>query len=145
MTKERLEKFDQLYIKFAYDVSKMSYANRKKVGCVITKGNNILSYGFNGTPTNFSNECEDLLGNTKDNVIHAEMNAILKAAKEGSSLKDSTLYITLSPCIKCALSILQAGISKVIYVEEYRDVSGINLLKKANIIIQKLPIVGKID
>jgi dCMP deaminase len=86
--------------------------------------------GYNGTPTGMDNCCEDEDNVTKPSVLHAEMNSIIKAAKTGNSVEGSTLYITLSPCVDCSKYILQSGIKRVVYLEEYRDPSGIELLKK---------------
>jgi dCMP deaminase len=126
----------------AIRIAQMSHAKRNKVGCVIVKDKNIISYGFNGMPTGFPNECEekDINGNliTKKEVLHSELNAISKAAEQGTSTKDATLYVTLSPCIDCARLLIQSGIKKVFYKELYRDSSGIEFLKKSGIKVYKI-------
>lgn len=142
MNKNRIEQYDQMYMDLAIRISQMSHAMRNKVGCVIVKDHNILSYGFNGMPTGMSNQCEeqDETGKliTKKEVLHSELNAISKAAKQGTSTKDATIYITLSPCLNCSLHIIQSGIKTVYYKEEYRDKTGINLLKKMKIKVKKI-------
>ena len=116
----------------AEHISSASYAERKKVGCVIVKDNNIISFGYNGTPHGFNNICEEN-NITKKEVIHAESNAITKCAKSTLSSLDSDMYVTLMPCVECAKLIIQSGIKNVYYRESYRDLSGIELLKKSNI------------
>jgi dCMP deaminase len=99
----------------------------------------IISDGFNGTPTGFDNICEDKEGVTKWEVLHAEANAILKVASSTQSAKNSTLYITLSPCTECSKLIHQAGIKRVVYAKDYRDISGLEFLKKAGVELNYLP------
>ena len=114
----------------------MSHARRKQVGCIIVKDGRIISDGYNGTPHGFDNECElhTRFGwETKPEVLHAESNAITKLAKSTQSSEGATMYITLSPCFNCAKLIVQSGISRVVYLEEYTETSGIELLSKANI------------
>lgn len=121
------KKLDSVYLNIAKEISTLSHCQRAKVGAVIVKDGNIVSFGYNGTPSSMDNCCED--GNaTISEVIHAEMNAILKAAKSGYSVNGATLYLTLSPCKECSKLILQSGIERVLYLEEYRDVSGIEFL-----------------
>ena len=122
------KKLDSVYLNIAKEISTLSHCQRAKVGAVIVKDGNIVSFGYNGTPSSMDNCCED--GNaTISEVIHAEMNGILKAAKSGYSVNGATLYLTLSPCKECSKLILQSGIKRVLYLEEYRDVSGIEFLK----------------
>ncbi len=98
----------------------------------------IISDGYNGTPSGFENCCEDESGNTHWFVLHAEANAILKLAGSTQSAKDATLYLTLSPCKECSKLVLQSGIKKVVYVDEYSDNDGIDFLKSHGIEIQKI-------
>lgn len=128
-----MSKYDKLFLNVAKEFSEMSYAKRKKVGAVIVKDNSIISDGYNGTPAGYSNQCEDDEGLTHWYVLHAEANAILKLSTSTQSCKDSTLYITLSPCKECSKLIIQSGIKKVIYREKYRDTSGIDFLGNFNI------------
>lgn len=153
---EKQRKLDETFMSIAKEVSKLSYCTRTKVGAVIVKGDNIISMGYNGMPAGMDNCCEeksymppgttawvdrayeiwtkeDEVGRytleTKREVLHAESNAILKAAKTGVSTNDSTLYLTMSPCIDCSKLIIQSGIKRVVYLEEYRDISGLAFLK----------------
>ena len=138
MTQEQSDKY---YIKVAQLCAKNSYAKKLQVGAIIVKDRQIMSDGFNGTPCGFENKCEiqDIDGNlhTLDYVLHAESNAILKCAKYGRPTNGSTLYITHSPCIECAKLIIQAGIIRVVYLEDYRKAEGIDLLKKTGIIVEQ--------
>lgn len=94
--------------------------------------------GYNGEYSGGSNICEDEAGLTKPTVIHSELNCVLRAAKEGISVLDSTLYVSLSPCQSCSSMLIQAGIKRVVYLEQYRCQKGIDLLRKAGIIVNKL-------
>jgi dCMP deaminase len=132
MNKKQL-KYDQAYMRMAFEWSKLSYCERKQVGALIVKDRMIISDGFNGTPTGFENPCEDKVGNTKWYVLHAEANAILKVAASTQSCKDSTLYITLSPCKECSKLIHQSGIKRVVYANAYKDETGLEFLEKAGV------------
>lgn len=110
-----------------------SYCQRRKVGAIIVKQSMIISDGFNGTPSGFENVCEDQNGNTKTYVLHAEANAITKVARSNNSSEGATLYVTASPCIECAKLIIQSGIRRVVYAEDYRLSDGIDLLRRAGI------------
>jgi len=114
----------------ALAVSTLSHCKRSQVGAILEKDGNVISMGYNGTPSGMDNCCEDEDNKTKSSVLHAEMNAIIKAAKTGNSVQDSTLYVTLSPCIECSKYILQSGIKRVVYLQEYRDMSGVELLNQ---------------
>jgi dCMP deaminase len=128
----KTDKWNKIYMGIAELISSASYANRKKVGCILVKNGRIISTGYNGTPSGFENQCE-IDGITKKEVLHAESNAITKCAKSNESTQGSTIYITLSPCFECSKLIIQSGINKVYYKEQYIDTSGITLLKKAGI------------
>jgi dCMP deaminase len=129
---------DLFYIKIAQTISEASYCQRKKVGAIIVKNDNIIAIGYNGTISGFDNICELDNGKTKPDVLHAESNAIAKCAKSENNSNESTMYITLSPCYECAKIIIQSGIIKIVYLEQYRDTSGIDLLIKAGIIVTML-------
>ena len=101
----------------------------------------IISDGFNGTPSGFENVCEDEDGFTKPYVLHAEANAITKVAQSNNSSRDATLYITSSPCMECSKLIIQAGIKRVVYHEQYRLTDGLDLLRRAGIEIVHLPVL----
>ena len=122
-------KLDQVYLNIAKEVSLLSHCERSKVGAVLVKDGNIIAFGYNGTPAGMNNCCErhDV---TVPEVIHAEMNAILKAARSGYAVGGAELYLTLSPCVDCAKLILQSGIKRVIYLQEYRKTDGVEFLKK---------------
>lgn len=132
---EHLSKI-KFYLSIATEISKASYCTRSKVGAIIVKDDNIISFGYNGTPSGFENVCE-IDNETKPEVLHAESNAITKCAKSFYSSKDATMYCTLSPCFECAKLIIQSGIAKVYYLKNYRDLSGIELLKKAKIYVEQ--------
>ena len=130
---------DSTYLTMARVWSQLSKAKRKQVGCLIIKNNQIISDGFNGTPTGFDNDCEDGLGITKPEVLHAESNAITKLAKSNSSSYEATLYSTLSPCFDCSKLIIQAGIKRVVFSEKYSCDKGIKLLSKSGVEIIWIP------
>lgn len=131
-------KYHKTYLKMACEWSTLSCCNKKKVGAIIVKDGMIISDGFNGTPKGFPNDCEDLNGDTYWYVLHAEANAILKVAKSSQSTEGATLYVTMSPCRECSKLIVQAGIKRVIYAEEYRDLDGLVILREANIDVLKM-------
>jgi len=135
-----MNKFDVSYIKMAQVWAENSHAKRNKVGALIVKDNAIISDGFNGTPSGMDNSCEDENNVTHWHVIHAESNALMKLAKGNNSSIGSTLYVTLSPCKECSKLIIQSGIKRVVYHEEYRDPSGINFLQQNGIIVEKITI-----
>lgn len=131
-----IQTLDRAYMDLAVSWSQMSHAKRKKVGCLIVKDNQIISDGYNGTPHGFDNNCEfeTRFGyETRPEVLHAESNALTKLAKSTQSSDQATVYITLSPCYDCSKLMIQSGIKRVVYLDEYRDKSGIDLLLKANI------------
>lgn len=135
-----MSKHDVQYLKIARIWAENSHAKRLKVGAIIVKDNTIISDGYNGTPRGFENECEDENGNTKQYVLHAEANAITKLAQSNNSSKDATIYTLVSPCVECSKLIIQSGIKRVVYAEEYRLTEGIELLKKAGIEVEKITI-----
>jgi len=124
---------DRRYLRMAQIWAENSYCKRRQVGALIVRDKMIISDGYNGTPSGFENICEDDDGQTKPYVLHAEANAITKIACSGNSSRDSTLYVTASPCIECAKLIIQSGIKRVVYSEQYRLTDGIDLLRRANI------------
>jgi dCMP deaminase len=159
---DKEKKYHNFYMDIAERCSLMSFAERKKVGCVIVKDGNIIAMGWNGMPSGMDNRCEDLItcsycngsgsvdivhgmvdcdrcdgtGHflvTKTECLHAELNALSKLAKSNNSAEGATLYVTLSPCVDCAKLIIQSGIKTVVFKEPYRDLSGIELLEKCGI------------
>jgi dCMP deaminase len=123
------QKLDKTFINIAKEIGALSHCTRSKVGAVLVKDGNVISFGYNGTPAGMDNGCEEN-NVTKDEVIHAEMNAILKAAKSGNAVDGSTLYLSLSPCQNCCKLIIQSGIKRVVYLEGYRDLKPIEFLSK---------------
>jgi len=130
---KRQDQFDQKYLEMARIWAKNSYCKRLQVGALIVKDRMIISDGFNGTPEGFENICEDDNNKTKPYVLHAEANAITKVAKSNNSSDGATLYITTSPCMECAKLIIQSGIKRVVFCDNYRSEDGIRLLERANI------------
>lgn len=133
-----IKELDIVYMNIAGEVSQLSKAKRKKVGAIIVKDNNILSFGYNGTPSGFDNTCEhnDI---TNWHVLHAESNAIAKVANSTQSSKGSTLYCTLSPCDECSKLIIQAGVIRVVYKDIYeKSTRGLELMKQSGIIVEKI-------
>lgn len=141
MAKERKQQLlDQRYLKMADIWSQNSYCKRRQVGALIVKDKMIISDGYNGTPSGFENVCEDENNKTKPYVLHAEANAITKVAKSNNSSDDATLYVTSSPCLECSKLIIQAGIKRVVFTENYRLEDGINLLKRAGIDVEQVEV-----
>lgn len=130
--------YDVAYLRMAQEWSKLSYCERRQVGALIVKDKMIISDGYNGTPTGFENICEDDDGFTKWYVLHAEANAILKVASSTQSCEGATLYITMSPCKECSKLIHQAGITRLVYHNKYKDDSGVHFLKRAGVSIHHI-------
>ena len=139
---------DRLYMDIAARLALQSYSMRHKVGAVIVKDGSIIAEGWNGTPSGWDNLCEDHILTddptekvktvTKREVLHAESNALMKVAKSTQSSKGATLYTILSPCFDCAKLIVQAGIIRVVYREDYRDLSPLDFLSKCDVHCEKL-------
>lgn len=142
MEDNRKEQFINFYMSIAQETAKLSRANRLKVGAIIVKDTSIISYGFNGTPPGWDNNCEEhneagqLV--TKKEVLHAEENSILKVAKSHESCKDASLFVTHSPCHSCARMIIASGIKEVFFRELYRDDTGLKFLEKAGVKVTKV-------
>ena len=131
---------DRRYLRMALIWAENSYCRRRKVGALVVKDKMIISDGYNGTPSGFENVCEDDNNVTKPYVLHAEANAITKLARSSNNSDGATLYVTASPCIECSKLIIQAGIRRVVYDEQYRLNDGVELLKRAGIEAVHLPI-----
>jgi len=127
------ERYDKAYLRMAREWSLLSHCKRKQVGAIVVKDNMIISDGYNGTPSGFDNCCEDENNYTKWYVLHAEANAIMKIARSTNNVSGATLYITLSPCRECSKLIHQCGIKRLVYINEYKDKSGIDFLKDAGV------------
>ena len=125
---------NKTFMKIAYEVAQLSYAEKKKVGCIIVQNKNIIAIGYNGTPSGFDNNCEDENGKTLSYVLHAETNALAKCSISNQSSKDSIVYVTYSPCLYCAKALIQSGI-KELHFSELKNDEGLILLRKAGIII----------
>lgn len=130
---DKQKQFDRRYLKMAAIWAENSYCRRRKVGSLIVKGKMIISDGYNGTPADFENICEDESNKTKPYVLHAEANAITKVAKSNNSSENSTLYVTTSPCVECSKLIIQSGIKRVVFSDKYRISDGLDLLRRAGI------------
>lgn len=118
--------------------SQLSHCSRKQVGAIIVKDGMIISDGYNGTPSGFDNCCENDEGETHWYVLHAEANAILKVAKSTHNCQGATLYLTLSPCKDCSKLILQAGITRLVYINSYKDQSGVQFLIEAGVEVEQI-------
>ena len=129
---------DQRYMRMARIWAENSYCERRKVGALLVKNKMIISDGYNGTPSGFENNCEDENNMSKPYVLHAEANAITKVARSHNSSEGATLYVTASPCMECAKLIIQSGIKRVVYGEEYRIMDGVELLERAGIEVELL-------
>ena len=133
-SKEKQTEVDRRYLRMARVWAENSYCKRRQVGALIVKENMIISDGYNGTPSGFENVCEDETGITKPYVLHAEANS-----------QGATIYITASPCLECAKLIIQSGIKRVVYDDEYRLKDGIELLQRAGIEVLCLPCEHKTE
>jgi len=141
------EKFIQAYMDVAHRFAQLSHARRLHVGAIVVKDDRIISIGYNGMPAGWDNDCEEVIEQhedggqilkTRPEVLHAEMNALMKLAKSTESGEGATMFITHSPCIECAKGMYQAGIKEIYYGEEYRSSQGIDFLKKCKIKIEKI-------
>ena len=132
------QQLDLRYLRMAKIWAENSYCRRRQVGALLVKDKMIISDGFNGTPSGFDNVCEDETGVTFPYVLHAEANAITKVARSNNSSEGATLYVTAAPCIECSKLIIQAGIRRVVYRDEYRLTDGVDLLRKAGIEVEKV-------
>jgi len=145
------QKWIDAFMDTAERFAQLSSAKRLQVGAVVVKDNRIISIGYNGMPSGWTNECEEVVTpslpylqgegptlKTKDEVIHAEANAIIKLARDGESGNGSSLFCTHAPCIHCAKLIHGAGIEKVYYRESYRDDNGLAFLEACKIEVQKV-------
>ena len=150
------EKFIKLYMDWASRTAQLSHAKRLQVGAVIVKDDSVISYGYNGMPAGWDNNCEYEVEEfqteygvgsklvktgelkTKPEVLHAESNAIAKLAKSNNSGLGADLFVTHMPCLDCAKLIYQSGISRVYYNENYRDDSGVRFLEKSGVEVKQI-------
>lgn len=141
-----MDKWQEAYMDTAVRFSALSSANRLKVGAIVVKDNRIISIGYNGMPSGWTNVCEWTIedhmgydtGKTKPEVIHAEANAIAKLAKSHESGEGADIYVTHSPCIECAKMIYSSGISRIFYKDKYRSDDGIIFLEKCNLEVKQV-------
>lgn len=135
------QKYIDLYMDWARRTAELSHARRLHVGAVVVKDDTVISYGYNGMPAGWDNDCEDIVQHsddttslkTKPEVLHAESNAIAKLARSHNSGLGADLFVTHSPCLECAKLIFQSGIRRVYFSESYRDTSGIDFLNASNV------------
>jgi dCMP deaminase len=149
------DKFIDAHMKAAEVYAQLSSAKRLQVGCVVVKDNTIIGIGYNGMPSGWTNDCEEVVDvdpsdprydfnnftkelKTKPEVMHAETNAIAKIARSTNSSEGAALFVTHAPCLDCAKIIHQAGINSVYYRNTYRSTDGIEFLEKCNINVKKV-------
>jgi len=142
-------------MKVAETYAQLSTATRLKVGAIVVKDNRVISIGYNGMPSGWTNECEDIIvevvdstddknniarytTKSKPEVLHAETNAIAKLARSSESGLNATMFITHAPCLDCAKLIFQSGISKVYYRITYRETTGIEFLNKGGVDVEQI-------
>jgi dCMP deaminase len=157
MDELKQKKYDIFFMDIAKRVSEMSYAKRLKVGSILVKDGNIISFGWNGMPAGWDNNCEDEVVvavvdgapqkeikelRTKPEVLHAEQNLLMKISKSTNSSQGATMYVTCAPCIECAKLIYQSGISRLIYRDTYRSTDGIDFLNKSGVHVNKYEAEG---
>lgn len=127
---------------WARRTAELSHARRLHVGAVIVKDDTVISYGYNGMPAGWDNNCEDTLDDgtlkTKPEVLHAESNAIAKLARSHNSGVGADIFVTHAPCLDCAKLIYQSGISRVWFGNQYRDNSGVDFLQQSGIEVNKI-------
>lgn len=134
---EKRHREDKMYMQIAYTVAERSACERKKVGAVIVRDGNILSYGWNGMPRGYDNVCE-IDGATNPLVIHAERNALNKLRRSTETSEDAVLYVTMAPCVHCAIEAIDAGIRTVYYSEIYRSEDGLDVLRKNGVDVRHI-------
>ncbi len=145
--KIKQQKYNMMYMDLAERIAQMSYSKRLKVGSVLVKDQKIISFGWNGMPSGFDNNCEfinEITGDlvTRPEVLHSEANCLMKLAKSTESSENAELFITHSPCIECSKMIHQSGIKSIFFKHRYRDDSGIKFLQKANLYIEEIKTDG---
>jgi len=145
-------KFKSAFMDTAERFAELSSAKRAQVGAIIVKDNRIISIGYNGMPSGWDNECEEVVPpnewvefeqlKTKPEVLHAEANAITKVAQSSDSSKGATIFCTHEPCIDCAKLIYQSGITKLIYKHKYNAAKGYggDFLAKSGVEVEQLKI-----
>jgi dCMP deaminase len=140
------QKFVDAHMAAAEVYSKLSSAKRLQVGCVVVKDNTIIGIGYNGMPSGWTNDCENVIQlsddtvelKTKSEVLHAETNALAKIARSTNSSEGASIFVTHAPCIDCAKLIYQSGINSIYYRNSYRDEKGIDFLKQCKVEVTKV-------
>jgi dCMP deaminase len=140
---KRNEQIDQTFMSIATNISMLSHCTKYKVGSIIVNPSdgNIIATGFNGMPTGFDNTAETLVEGklvTNPAVIHSEANCIAKVARSVVSSNGGTMYCTLSCCFDCAKLIIMCGIKRFVYKDDYKDPSGLELLREAGVVVEKI-------
>ena len=130
--------WDQFYMTVAKAVAGLSYDDKRKVGCVIEKNGNIISFSYNGTIPGSSNRMRDADGKTLPEVLHAEAMAIIKAMNNSNNCQGATVYVTLSPCVECSKLLITAGVRRVVYLEPYKCMDGVKLLKECGVLVAQV-------
>lgn len=151
----KISKLDRLYMGMAIDMASISYGVRGQVGAILVTNYGVILTGVNGLPQQLGNTLEDPVYDlvtqfgespkyvyigleTKKEVIHAELNCILKGAREGVSTVDATIYTTVSPCAQCASMLVSAGIKRVVFLSTYRDTRGLKILRDCGVIVEQI-------
>lgn len=144
------DKHKRAHMKAAFAYAECSTAKRLQVGCVIVKDNRVISIGYNGMPSGWTNECEDTITEkvskieyetrlvTKPEVLHAESNAVAKLARSSESGEGASAFVTHQPCMECAKLLYQSGIKEVYYVHPYRLADGLKFLRECNIPVEQI-------
>lgn len=156
--KDKRPDWDSYFLGLAHTVKKRSNCLRMAVGVVLVQERHIIATGYNGTPAGIKNcfdgGCERCLERDKENLkeyqdkylcicIHAEQNSILQSAYHGVSTRGAVMYSTISPCLQCVKSIINAGVTKVVYEQSHYDKNhpdsiGLKLLKSAKVKVVKV-------
>ena len=136
----------ELLMNIAKLLSLRSTCSRKRVGALAAKDGRVLATGYNGAPSGLphcidSGECHIGDNGGCMDSVHAEANLVAFAAKHGISLQGATIYTTCSPCRECAKLLINAGVQKIVYYEEYRDSGGLKLLEQAGVDMEKFNVI----
>ena len=132
------QKYIDAHIKVAEIYASLSTAKRLQVGAIVVKDNRVISIGYNGMPSGWDNNCEDVNFKTRPEVLHAETNAIAKLARSNETGLNATMFITHAPCLDCAKLIYQSGISNVYYRNAYRESTGVEFLLKSGVEVEQI-------
>ena len=132
--------WDQYFLKLAMLASERSTCPRMHCGCVLVKDKNVIATGYNGSIPG-DEHCDDIGCLIVDNhcvrTVHAEMNALIQAAKRGHSVEGSTAYVTNMACTTCAKALITAGIKRVVVFSDFHDTLATEFFKKGNVRVEK--------